>query len=100
MDCIVVAASSCLSRVGGHLTVGHAVKMAGGHVSRVPAVVSDWPEQRLLAPAAGETEWAAGMEAAASGRVDRARHIATQDDPPASGRWVRDRHGGKQCARV
>ena len=52
------------------------VQVAGGEVARAVGR----PQRRLLGPAAVEGVGAAGVEAAALGRVDRARHVALQDD--------------------
>ena len=56
----------------------------------------------LLGLAESLVEPAAGVEPAALGRVDRARHVAGEDDPPALAleHRVRDRHGGQERAGV
>src|SRR5579863_7191736 len=50
----------------------------------------------LLFPAAVEYEWTSGMETAAAGRIDRARHIAFKDHGGAGGAGFRHRHCRQQ----
>src|SRR5438034_7885802 len=45
-------------------------------VARHPLTASGRAKLRLLRPAAIEHEWTAGVEAAAAGWIDRARHVA------------------------
>src|SRR6266446_4268725 len=56
----------------------------------------DLADLGLLLGAALEGVGAAGVEAAARGRVDRARHIAFEDDALSRRLWVGDRDGREQ----
>src|SRR4051812_16461460 len=49
-------------------------------MTRHPLIVSGQPKLRLLGAAAIEHVWTAGVEPASAGWVDRARHVALQDD--------------------
>jgi hypothetical protein len=66
----------------------------GFEMTRHPLTISGRPKLRLFAPAAVEHEWTPGVEAAAAGRIDRARHVALQDHRVADGAGLRHRHGG------
>ena len=57
-------------------------------------------QYRLLYPAAVEDIGAARVEAAAAGRIDRAGHIAGQDDTLAPCRRIGDRNRGQQGACI
>ncbi len=52
----------------------------------------DLAQHRLILRAAVEGVGAAGVEAAARARVDRARHVAFEDDPLLRRLGVGDRH--------
>ena len=60
----------------------------------------DLAYRRFLCRAAVERERAARVEAAAAGRIDRARHVAVQNDRAAARRRVRHRHRRQQRARI
>src|SRR6185437_12978707 len=64
------------SRPRNHLAARRVLKVTSGKVPYLP----HRPQQRLLDTAAIERERAARVEAAAGWRVDRARHIAGEDD--------------------
>jgi hypothetical protein len=65
---------------------GQVMQMTGGKMR-----AADQPQLRLLRPAALEGVWAARMEAAPFRRVDRARHVAFENDALAHGTGLRDR---------
>src|SRR5436305_9012126 len=54
----------------------------------------------LFDAAALERVWAARVETAALRRVDRARHVALEDDAPAVGARLRNWHCGEQRLRI
>ena len=60
----------------------------------------DLLQLRLDGAAAVEHVGAAGVEAAAAGRIARARHVAFEDDAVAGRARHRHRHGGEQRAGV
>ena len=72
---IRASSASPLATASGFCAVGRSCRW---QAARWPARVG--AQRRLLRPAAVEGVGAAGVEAAALGRVDRARHVALQDD--------------------
>src|SRR5260370_22585911 len=65
-------------------------------MTRHPLADAGRPKLRLLRPAAIEHEWTASVESASAGWIDRARHVALQDDRGARGPGLRHRHGREQ----
>src|SRR5579859_1555378 len=65
-----------LRRHGYNLPAGHMIQMARRHVP-----LAHRPQHRFLHTAAIEREGAARVETAAARRIDRAWHIACQDNP-------------------
>src|SRR5262245_18629101 len=68
---------------GGGSVLGQARQVAGGQMAG-----GGGREQGLLGAAAVEGVGTAGVEAAARGRIDRARHVALEDDALAGGAGV------------
>ena len=69
-------------------------------MTRHPLLGTCRAQCRLFGPAAVEDERAAGVEAASLRRIDRARHVALEDDGIAVGAGFGQRHGRKQCLGV
>src|SRR5215470_13187120 len=69
-------------------------------MTRHPLAISCRAKLRLLGPAAIEYEWAAGMETASLGWIDRARHIALEDQGCARGAGLRHRYCREQSLGV
>src|SRR6202158_2271247 len=57
-------------------------------MTRHPLAASGRPKLRLLRSAAIEHIWTTCVKAASAGWIDRARHVALQDDRVAGGPWA------------
>ena len=69
-------------------------------MTRGPLVLAERAKFRLLCPAAIEHVGASGMESATARRIDRARHVALEDDRVADGSGLWHRHGREQSLGV
>src|SRR5260370_2274707 len=69
-------------------------------MKRHPLTVSGRSKLAFLCPAAIEYVWTAGVEAASAGWMDRARHVALEDNRVADGSGLRHRHGREQSLGV
>src|SRR5215475_7622775 len=71
----------------------HFLPIMAGNVVATPNVL----QRRLDCSTVGLGVEAAGMKAAAAGGIDRAGHVAWEDDALFLDGWVRAWHGREQC---